>query len=205
MTTGHYICFVKRKIYKEDILSAGRELMFLNGYAATSIKDITNKINIPKGSFYNHFSTKEEFALEMLDNYVSNGITHFTTVLSNTTKKPLERIEQLFNEMIEHSTKVNQCKLGCFLSNFSAELGDVNENFRIKLEEGFNILERLLRNCLEEAQQKNDLGNQIDVASTASFMINSWHGALVRMKATASQKPLNDFKNLLRYLLHQKQ
>lgn len=205
MTTGHYICFVKRKIYRDDILSAGRELMFLHGYSATAIKDITSKVNIPKGSFYNHFSTKEEFALEMLDSYVSNGVLHFTTVLSNSDKKPLDRIEQLFDEMIEHSTKVNQCKLGCFLSNFSAELGDVNENFRVKLEEGFDILEGLLRSCLEEAQQQNDLDAQIDLASTAGFMINSWHGALVRMKATASDRPLNDFRNLLKYLLGRKQ
>lgn len=201
MTTGHYIYIMKRKIHREDILSAGRELMFLHGYSATAIKDITNKVDIPKGSFYNHFATKEEFALEMLEGYVNNGIAHFTKVLSNKTQGPIKRIEQLFDEMIRHSTEVHKCKLGCFLSNFSAELGDVNENFRYKLEEGFNTLEGLLQKCLEEAKQDKDLNSKLHVESTAGFIINSWHGALVRMKATASAKPLEDFKNMLNYIL----
>lgn len=192
---------MKRKIYREDILSAGRELMFLHGYSATAIKDITNKVDIPKGSFYNHFSTKEEFALEMLDGYVDNGIDHFNSVLSNRDVEPLKRIEQLFDEMIAHSTKVNKCKLGCFLSNFSAELGDVNENFRSKLEQGFSTLEGKLQECLTESQKIGDLNDTIDVKSTSGFIINSWHGALVRMKASASEKPLVDFRKMLHYLL----
>ncbi|MDB5151457.1 MAG: hypothetical protein JWR54_208, partial [Mucilaginibacter sp.] len=38
MPTGqhnYYICIVKRKIHREDILKAGIELMHLHGYTAT--------------------------------------------------------------------------------------------------------------------------------------------------------------------------
>ena len=84
MPNGHcnyYLCNVKRKIYREDILKAGVELMHLHGYAATGIKDITDRIKIPKGSFYNHFKSKEEFGLEIIDYYMSVVVEHLTTTV----------------------------------------------------------------------------------------------------------------------------
>ena len=48
----------------EQILEAGLEVMFLNGYNGTGVKDIVEAAGIPKGSFYNYFESKEDFALQ---------------------------------------------------------------------------------------------------------------------------------------------
>lgn len=86
MTNGHCICSMKRKIFRKDILKAGRDIMFLNGYNATGIKEITDSIEIPKGSFYNHFTSKEAFGLEVLQNYTDNGINWHKKSLIQTKK-----------------------------------------------------------------------------------------------------------------------
>ncbi len=67
MTTGHYVCRLKRKIHKQDIIQSGYELFYDKGYGVTGISEITEKIGIPKGSFYNHFKSKEEFGIAVLD------------------------------------------------------------------------------------------------------------------------------------------
>ena len=86
MTNGHYVCNLNRKIHKKDILNAGPQLMFTNGYYATGIKEITESIEIPKGSFYNHFSNKEEFGLEVVKMYCDNGLEMYKSIfyLKNT-------------------------------------------------------------------------------------------------------------------------
>lgn len=197
MTIGHYICSMKRKIFREDILSAGQELMFVNGYNATGIKQITDHVDIPKGSFYNHFENKEAFALEVLTKYCERGIAyHKQCLLLEKKSSPIGRLKTMYQTMV-NSYMEREYKKGCMMSNFSAELGDTNESFRMVLEEEFNEIQSIIRSVIEEAKERGELDPETDSDSTASFILNSWHGALVRMKASATDKPLQDFLNLI--------
>ena len=49
------------------------------GYAACSVDTITRAAGVPKGSFYNHFKSKEELAVEVVAKYTAeaewNGVT----------------------------------------------------------------------------------------------------------------------------------
>lgn len=197
MTNGHYICNMKRKIYREDILEAGKNIMFVNGYNATGIKEITDSIEIPKGSFYNHFKSKEDFGLEVIQNYTDRGIGFHKTSLLNKDESPLEALTNMYTKMIDGFKTKGIYDKGCLMSNFSAELSDVNENFRNLLDHQFNEIEDIIVQNLQNAQEKNEIPAHIDVKSTGAFILNSWHGALVRMKSTADIKPLQDFKNLI--------
>lgn len=194
MTTGHYNCDVKRKIHREDILIAGRDIMFTKGYNATGIKDITDEMNIPKGSFYNHFTSKEEFGLEIIETYGENGTLMYEHMLLEGEGSPLTRLERFFSTLIEKYTNEYGFKLGCLMGNFSTEMADVNENFRKVLDKGFAAQEAVMAKCLKQAQDQNEIESDVDCEQMASFMINSLHGAYVRMKATESAKPLEDFK-----------
>lgn len=83
------------------------------------------------------------------------------------------------------------------MSNFSAELGDVNEKFRKVLDEKFDRFEEVIRQCLNEAKQEGELRADSDTELLSGFILNAWHGALVRMKSTGNTKPLNDFKTII--------
>jgi len=197
MTTGHYISIMKRKIYREDIIEAGLELMFLHGYNATGIKEITQSIGIPKGSFYNHFSSKEEFGLEVVKFYCDRGLNWHRKELLSGELSPIKRLNAFYSDVIASYENEMDCKLGCVMGNFSLEMADVNESFRALLDSEFNKFEEVITQCLKEAQEKGELGDEIDPALMGGFILNSWHGALVRMKSTGTIKPLKDFKSLI--------
>lgn len=187
---------MKRKIFREDILNAGQELMFVNGYNATGIKQITDHVEIPKGSFYNHFDNKEAFALEVLSRYCERGIAYHRKCLSEDTSiSPIQRLKSMYESMVD-SYGDRDFKKGCMMSNFSAELGDTNPAFREVLENEFTEIQSLIKTVLDEAQSKNEISSTLDTNSIASFILNSWHGALIRMKASANDRPLQDFLNL---------
>ncbi|MDT7832352.1 TetR family transcriptional regulator C-terminal domain-containing protein [Flavobacteriaceae bacterium S356] len=188
---------MKRKIHREDIVKTGLDLMFLNGYHHTGVKEITDSIDIPKGSFYNHFSSKEEFGLAVLQHYCDNGVQFHEKGLLQSKESPLTRMKAFYKGMIKGYVKDLDFKLGCVMGNFSQELGDTNERFRQVLDDEFNKCEHIIVQCLNEAKQSKEIDNNIDTKSMGAFILNSWHGALVRMKSTANGKPLDDFYNLI--------
>ncbi len=194
MTNGHYNCIVKRKIYREDIIAAGRDLMFSRGYNDTGIKDITDKIEIPKGSFYNHFASKEEFGLEVVAEYMRNGLEVHKRHFLDKSKSPKQRIIDFYQGNIEWYAEAVNFKLGCIMSNFSAEMADVNDQFRELLDRGFREQESVIIECVREGQELGEISNSLDPELLGSSLINGWHGALVRMKAAGDLKPLQDFQ-----------
>jgi TetR/AcrR family transcriptional repressor of nem operon len=44
-------------------------MIHAEGYATTGIQSIVESADVPKGSFYNHFASKEAFAAEVIDAY----------------------------------------------------------------------------------------------------------------------------------------
>ena len=58
---------MKRIHSKEEIIQIGLELILSNGFNATGVEAILKQAKIPKGSFYNFFSSKEEFCLKIID------------------------------------------------------------------------------------------------------------------------------------------
>ena len=55
------------KSTREHLIDVGLDLMHQHGYQATEMKGILNSANVPKGSFHQHFGSKEDFAAAALE------------------------------------------------------------------------------------------------------------------------------------------
>jgi AcrR family transcriptional regulator len=67
---------------KADIITAAIELFRTNGFDNTSINDIAERASISKGTFYKHFSDKEELFFECADRVFYNIDNDFKEVLN---------------------------------------------------------------------------------------------------------------------------
>ena len=118
---------------KERLLDAGLEMMHSFGYRATGIQGVLSSADVPKGSFYNYFKSKEDFGLEVLDRYIELqgpiGMKH----MADLKRPPLKRLKGFFDEFIA-LYKINP-SCGCLLGNFAQELSDGDHVFRKKLAE----------------------------------------------------------------------
>ena len=54
---------------REALIQAGIEQLSIHGYHGTGIKQILDEVNVPKGSFYNFFASKEAFVAEVIARY----------------------------------------------------------------------------------------------------------------------------------------
>lgn len=60
---------MSRRSVREEIVNAAVEQFHARGFNAAGVKDITDSAGVPKGSFYNHFVSKEALAVVALERY----------------------------------------------------------------------------------------------------------------------------------------
>ena len=188
---------LKRKIQRKDIVQAGYNLMYLKGYNGVSIRDITDAVEIPKGSFYNHFDGKENFALEVLEFYTDHFERQLNQRLSNREKSPLARLKEHFSELIRNFDIKYKSTLGCLAGNIGLEMADSSPVFQKATNRSLDRFVHSIENCIAEAQTLDQIDKGVSPRDLAVFVLNSWEGALLKMKTEKSIEPLKKFYTIV--------
>ncbi|MCP4647562.1 MAG: TetR/AcrR family transcriptional regulator, partial [bacterium] len=83
---------------RNRILSEGARLIRMNGFVATGLSSILTAAEVPKGSFYYYFNSKEEFGLELIKSLGTQIERAFKGYLCCDYDEPsLVRLKQFFN------------------------------------------------------------------------------------------------------------
>ena len=67
-----------------------------SGFNGCSVQDITECAGVPKGSFYNHFDSKEALAAAALEHYWSDGASGRLQVLDQTRSVAARAVAGVF-------------------------------------------------------------------------------------------------------------
>jgi TetR/AcrR family transcriptional repressor of nem operon len=181
---------------RDQIIRSGTALIALQGYNATGIDAILKAAQVPRGSFYHYFKSKEDFGLAVIAHFAAGFEQRLATFLEDEEVAPLDRIR---NYLEAGLTRIDQnaCTRGCLLGNLGQELAGLNECFRVRLEEIFALWQLRLSRCLAEAQQRRDLSVKLDAQLLAGHILSGWEGAILRTKVMKSPQPMRDFIDLL--------
>lgn len=193
----------KRELKKDHLLDAGLQVMATRGYNGTSIKDIVDAADVPKGSFYTYFNSKEDFAVEALEKVTEERALHNRHLLGNRAIPPLERLMRFFKENVGGCE--NGVKGGCFIGNMCQEMSDSSEVIRLKVRQMLRNSTQEIEDLLEEARLDGSLQSAIASPVLAEFLFNAWEGTLMRMKASKCREPLDAFLALLPEILRSPQ
>jgi TetR/AcrR family transcriptional repressor of nem operon len=181
---------------REKLIESGIQAIHASGYGGTSIQNIVEMADVPKGSFYNFFPSKETFAAEVIDAYSNRGQERLRSFLLDQRIAPRARLEAYFDDRIQ-AFRAAQYVRGCLMGNFSAEAADQSELIRERLTKHFDAWCDLLKACIAQAQKQGEISDQFPASLLAKFLLNSWEGALLRMRAEKSDAPLLDFKEIV--------
>jgi len=176
---------------KNRILEAGAEIIHLKGFYHTGIQEILSAAEVPKGSFYNYFESKDDFGLQLIDYFVDYYTYLSKNILEDGTISPLERIRRLLEWFIEFF-KSKDYAYGCPIGNLAQEMGDLSPAFREKLKVALGSIVDIYSRLLAKAQLEGKISQSLDVSEAAHFLVSSWHGALVHMKAVKGPEPLEN-------------
>lgn len=174
---------------KRDLLETGLELLLEHGYSALGIQTILRRTGVPKGSFYHHFESKEDFALQVVDLYMERVHEALRACVGDTSRPPLDRVRGFF-ELTKGQYRQDGY-LGCMLGGLGQELSGVNAAFREKIDACFVEIGGILAGCLEEARTAGDLPPGADCTRMAALLIDCWEGAALRSRLRRSPEPLD--------------
>ena len=177
---------------RDHLIEVGLALMRQHGYGATGLQEILHAAAVPKGSFYHHFSSKEEFTAAVIEHYATLEAKHVQTVLGNTRQAPLRRLRRYFEELIQTAGQSAPIP-GCLLGSLSLEVAEASPLLRNCISLSFTQWQAAIASVLQEAVEKGELSNSTKPDSLASFLLNSWEGALLRSQADKNDAPVKDF------------
>jgi len=187
----------QKHINRESLLNQGVKLLMQQGYHGTGLKEILDAVQIPKGSFYNYFGSKENFAAEAIQHYIEPFIQQLNTHLLHPDNDALSALQRYFNELISELEKT-EFKGGCLLGNLIGEVGDTSELCQKSLQSAVRRYRDLLQTGLLKAQQEGTVRTDKSAEDMADLLVNMWQGALLRMKIEQSSIPLKQCcQNLL--------
>jgi TetR/AcrR family transcriptional repressor of nem operon len=173
---------------KQRLLDAGLPMLLEHGYNDLGIQALLVATRVPKGSFYHHFRDKEDFALQVLDQYMRAVHAGLDACLGDEGRPPLERVRCFF--AMTQATYREQGYMGCLLGGLGQELSGVNEVFRRKIEGCFAEMAERLARCLEEARQAGDIPADADPRQLANVLVDCWEGAALRSRLRRDAAPL---------------
>jgi TetR/AcrR family transcriptional repressor of nem operon len=166
---------------RDRILNAAIETVRSRGFNGCGVNDITAAAGVPKGSFYNHFDSKEALGAEVVGEYWQRGACSTLRILSDRTLAPIERLRRYFDAMATNLAD-RDYKCGCLIGNLSAEMADQSRLVCDRLSAIYAGWTRSIETCVREAQRTGDIGDDIPPAILAAFLVNAWEGTVLRAK-----------------------
>jgi TetR/AcrR family transcriptional repressor of nem operon len=184
-----------RASVREQLIEAGLQTLHLHGFNGSGVQDITHAAGVPKGSFYNHFESKEALALEALERFWQNGAGR-RALLSDASVEPVERLRRYFRALSDAVVRHN-FERGCLIGNFSTELSAESKEIRNRLAEIYAAWSRSIESCVREAEKAGHVQPRLPAAAIAAFLVNAWEGAVLRSKVEQDKSPLDQFERVV--------
>lgn len=178
------------------ILKVGAEIIMENGFRSTGIQRVLGKAGIPKGSFYHYFKNKEDFGLHIVDYHTGALLARIEDSLGRDGVPPLTRLRGFFTGL-RADLEENGFRGGSPLGNLAMETAGQSRGFRERLSPVFEAMGDEVEKCLQEAINNNELNASLDARAAADFIINSWEGAVMRMKVEKGPGPLENFERMI--------
>ena len=179
---------------REQIVEAGLEAFCAKGFNGCSVQDITGAAGVPKGSFYNHFDSKEALAAEIIEVYNARNIS--LAVLGNSMIAPVDRIRSYFSGLSNMMMEAGHVR-GCLVGNFSAELSDHSVLIREKLNSVFVRWTGALDVAIREGQRDGSIGRDVDAATLAAVLLDAFEGAMLRARVEKNGSAFENFLNVV--------
>ncbi|HEX3791074.1 MAG TPA: TetR family transcriptional regulator C-terminal domain-containing protein [Pseudonocardiaceae bacterium] len=182
-----------RRSMREEIVDAAQEQFHRYGFNAAGVKDITDRAGVPKGSFYNHFDSKESLAVVALERY---GSQQRLDDLTDQKVEPVARIRANF-EFLRDAQIGHGFSRGCLVGNFGNEMADHSEAIRTAVHQGLTLWAERIAGALREAQQAGSVRAELDPDKTGRFIVNAWEGTLIAARADKSGEAFESFFDLV--------
>ncbi len=170
---------------RKDLISAGIEQISRHGYHGTGIKQILDVVNVPKGSFYNFFESKEAFVAELIKEYSKNLLAELNGFREGpgADLSPVEKLRSIYQYGLQMYSN-SDCQKSCLIGALAMDIGPDSATCQQALKKATEQWQAIFSQVLIEAQQAGEVREDLSSAQLSSVYWSTWEGALMKMKVT---------------------
>jgi TetR/AcrR family transcriptional regulator, transcriptional repressor for nem operon len=162
---------------RERILAHSAQLFNRQGYAGASLADIMRETGLEKGGIYNHFSSKEQLALESFDyayELVRQRVRQALTGRFNAIERLLAIIS-VFQSQVDDPPVAG----GCPILNTAIEADDANEELRDRARAAMDDWRATIHRIVNRGIERQEVRPTTDADEVASILIATLEGAMM--------------------------
>jgi TetR/AcrR family transcriptional repressor of nem operon len=195
--TGH-IDVMPRPSIRNKLVEGSRPVLHRHGFHASSIDLLTRAAGVPKGSFFNHFRTKDDLALAVLERYWADAAALLPDCAESgdTAGALLAHFQSL-----AAATRRSGLDAGCLVGNLAVETAGGNPVLRARLAAILSEWSARLAAVITAGRACRQLGDGPPAEALARHLVDAWEGAVLRAKVEASDRAFTDFLAVLPLLL----
>lgn len=160
---------------RSSILQKAFELIYVNGFQATSIDDIIAHTHVTKGAFYHHFKNKEEMGLAVIQDVMQPSMYEAFVQPISVSEDPVKDIYQI-TELLLFGIPSLQAQYGCPAGNLIQEMAPLNPLFKEALSKLTTQWKETIATCLEKGKTLGTIRTETNTNQAAYFIISGYWG-----------------------------
>jgi TetR/AcrR family transcriptional repressor of nem operon len=187
-------------VSKTRLLEAAMNVIRAKGYTATRIEDICAAAGVTKGSFFHHFSSKEELAIAAADYWSEVTSALFASAAYHNAPDPLERL-LAYIDLRKAMLRGELAEFTCLAGTMAQEVYATHPAIRDACNHAISSHAATLVPEIEAAIQKYGVRGDWTAESLALMTQVAIQGAFVLAKATQNVGVASDsLDHLHRYV-----
>lgn len=188
------------KSTRQAILDTAQVIVGRKGFSAVGLNEILQAAEVPKGSFYHYFNSKDAFGVVLLDSYFDDYVNGMQQLFNQPGLSGFAKLMRYWHSWVDNQTSCTDTGK-CLAVKLGAEVSDLSEPMRLALQRGTARTIELLAQALQHGIEDGSLQAQPHPESLARRLYALWLGTSVMSKITRTSAPFDEALLLTQHLL----
>ncbi|HEV2156986.1 TetR/AcrR family transcriptional regulator [Bradyrhizobium sp.] len=178
------------RAYEPDVaLGKALDLFRRQGFASTSLDDLSEATGMNRPSLYGAFGDKRELYIKSYQRYREEARASMVEIFRE--EMPVrQRLERIFAAALNIYLSGETGPRGCFTVVTAASEAVSDPDIRAMVLDGLSELDKAFANCFRRAKEKGELPESADPVVLAQLASSTVHSIAIRSRARVSRKDL---------------
>ncbi|MEM1027647.1 MAG: TetR family transcriptional regulator C-terminal domain-containing protein [Planctomycetota bacterium] len=181
---------------RDRIIAKGTEVIGEKGYHGCGLNEILKAAEVPKGSFYHYFKSKEDFGVAVIEDFVARYGLTLSKKLTDRRKPALERLRLHYTDAIQWYEN-NGYDSTCLVAKMGMDVASMSPVMQSAMQAGMARWKGIIAKCLREAQTEGRLDASWDADQLGAFLMDAWEGATVQTQIARNTDAIRNFLDVV--------
>lgn len=177
---------------RDRILEVGAQAIADKSFSGCGLAEILRLAQVPKGSFYHYFESKEDFGVALIEKASQEYVDLLQPIVGDRRRSPLARLRAVF-ELSRAECVATGAGRQCLVPKLALESSQLSAPVHAAVKCAYDQWSAILARVIREAQAAGEIPRKHDPARLANVLVMLWEGATIRMQIDRSLQPVDDF------------